>query len=152
MAQICLFSKKQMQEMKVENPMGSGNPKKEKVNLTKKFEPSGFERDVFDFPLKKDALKKTLMKINEIEMKGSGYLTNSSVPQYILTTLSKYHSKDQSKLDVLDLYIFYKSIKMLFPGSLDNKEITHFSKANGLFFGKSQYLLMEEFLKDLGED
>jgi len=145
MSQLCLFSKKQMQEMKGEKPKKIQPPKKIKPDLTKRFEPSNGDLEKYNFFLKKEDLQKTYFEIVGDEE----FDVNLGVPQYVLTTLSKFHNKNQEDLSVLDLVIFYNSLEDIFPEKIEYLELKKFSKAHGLFFGSSQYVLMEKHLEGL---
>ena len=115
-----------------------------KPDLTKRFVPSDEDSVKYGVSLKKEDLQKTLLKFNE----SVSYSLNPGVPQYVLTTLSKYHDKDQSKLEIVDLFILYKSIQDIFSEGVGYLELKKFSKKHTLFFGSSQYELLKEFLEN----
>lgn len=136
-----LFSGREMEEMKIKLIK---KPEKVKSDLTVKFIPSLDDLEKYNFILNKESLNKVFIEKRTLPSE----VFNLGVPQYLLTTVCKFNKKSQSDLSVLDLYILSKSFHNLFQEKINSLNLKKFSRANKLYFGISQYLLMEEYLNN----
>ncbi len=76
---------------------------------------------------------------------------NLGIPQMLLTSLSQYSKKKQEELSVSDLIVMYKSLcNVLEDQSIKGDNFEKFGEANKMtFFGYKQYLIMEEYFKNI---